>query len=297
MISHIGDIDGMGSPIIASLIYPKLDIILSHVGKDYIDEWIKYIEDNINKYEKIFICDLPLTMEQASILNTMKDKIFHFDHHISNIESTRYSFSTVLVELNDHKTCGTELFYDNQKSIFPILNNYALSMFVELIRSYDTWDWQTDGTTIANDLTTLFEIIGPHRFIKKYVDFFNSNPTEFTFSKEDLLLIELKNEEKNEELNKCHKTLKVRKIDKYNVGMVVCERYQSIIGNRICTYNDNIDYIMLLDLKAKKCSLRTVKDVDVSEIAKSYGGGGHVKAASFAMTNDVYNKMLDYLKE
>lgn len=58
--------------------------------------------------------------------------------------------------------------------------------------------------------------------------------------------------------------------------------YQSEIGNAIAQSNtDNIGLVYYIDGQSMRCSLRSIGDVDVSEIAKRFGGGGHKNAAGF----------------
>ena len=59
-------------------------------------------------------------------------------------------------------------------------------------------------------------------------------------------------------------------------------------------------FIYQLDENKFKVSLRSKKYVDVSEIAVSFGGGGHVRAAGFDIETNLENAIttvLDKIKE
>ena len=72
----------------------------------------------------------------------------------------------------------------------------------------------------------------------------------------------------------------------YNICIVNCSsELTSDLGN-IISSNDNVDFAVLWKYNHPKeeyyISLRTNNKVDVSIIAKEYGGGGHKNAAGFA---------------
>lgn len=61
--------------------------------------------------------------------------------------------------------------------------------------------------------------------------------------------------------------------------------YPSEIGNFLAKLSQTYTLVWYMDDTGKvKCSLRSVPDFDVSEIAKSFGGGGHKNAAGFTCT-------------
>ena len=79
-----------------------------------------------------------------------------------------------------------------------------------------------------------------------------------------------------------------RKLDEKDVLVVNASHWMSEIGNRLAPdcdvamiwYYDHADRLI-------KVSLRSFHDtVDVSEVAKKFGGGGHKKAAGFTLPGD-----------
>ena len=67
----------------------------------------------------------------------------------------------------------------------------------------------------------------------------------------------------------------------YVYGVVFADRYISELGNRLSEMHPELDYIAMIDIGGGTVSYRTVKDdIDLGgEIAHSFGGGGHRKAA------------------
>jgi oligoribonuclease NrnB/cAMP/cGMP phosphodiesterase (DHH superfamily) len=71
------------------------------------------------------------------------------------------------------------------------------------------------------------------------------------------------------------------------IAIVNCPYYLvSDVGNQLCE-REHIDYAMMFSIDLKEglvnYSLRSVGNVDVSGIAKCYGGGGHKNAAGFTL--------------
>ena len=80
----------------------------------------------------------------------------------------------------------------------------------------------------------------------------------------------------------------LRICDGKKVYIVNSSHWMSEIGSRLST---DCDYAVIWyydhDRQEYRVSLRSFhEDVDVSEIAKKYGGGGHKKAAGFSLTRE-----------
>ena len=81
-----------------------------------------------------------------------------------------------------------------------------------------------------------------------------------------------------------------RKLDGMDVLVVNASHWMSEIGSRL---SPDCDFAMIWyydhDDRMVKVSLRAFHDhIDVSEIAKKYGGGGHKKAAGFTLPGDAH---------
>ena len=84
-------------------------------------------------------------------------------------------------------------------------------------------------------------------------------------------------------------------IKDYVVGVVFAEQYISELGNKLCEYNNDVDLIAIIN-PSKSISYRTIKpDVDVSQIAEIFGGGGHIKASGSNITDKQRKNILKIL--
>ena len=68
IITHISDIDGMGSAILGNLIFPKLDILLC--GTDEVTNALEMMIEKEQNYKEIYMCDL--SFQKAFIDNIEK---------------------------------------------------------------------------------------------------------------------------------------------------------------------------------------------------------------------------------
>ena len=63
-------------------------------------------------------------------------------------------------------------------------------------------------------------------------------------------------------------------------GFVYADRYFSEMGNRLAELHPEYDFIAMIDVGGGMVSYRTVKDdINLGELAKQFGGGGHPKSA------------------
>lgn len=294
MISHISDIDGMGSVILSKLI-ANMDICLLAVEE--VRETLTNLL-NSNSYKEIYMCDLSIPDDMADIINGNLP-IKHFDHHPTNTYVNKYEWSTVIPMINGFKPSGTSLFYDYliHNSDDEIIHSEKVKKFVEAVRSYDTWDFVNTGNMMGKYLTMIFSMYGPLKFIDT---FYNRLLKEDDFDLNELekSLVEIKKEEMETYVNDCDKNLIKTKFLGYNVGITISESFRSEVGNRLSSkYKDELDFILIVDFHRRSYSTRTVNDINLGQICKSLGGGGHEKAAGFPMNKENNEIIFGIIKE
>ena len=173
VISHIEDIDGMGSIILANIFWDKqVDYVACTIPEVAI-----ILKEVWQNYEEIYICDLPLDNEAISLIDNnvkIQEKIKHFDHHASELDNAKkYSFINEVVNLNNKQTSGTELFYNYLLSLDANnkINQDYFKEFVEATRSADVWDLESSLIDLGRSLGTLHSILGP----EAYISIFSNN--------------------------------------------------------------------------------------------------------------------------
>lgn len=292
MISHISDIDGMGSVILSKLVN-NMDVLL--ISVDEVRETLNSLINN-NKYEEIFMCDLSIPDDLADVIN---EKLFikHFDHHPTNTYASKYAWSTIVPIKAGFKPSGTSLYYDYlvKTSNLDIIKSEKVKIFVEAIRSYDTWDFINTGNLMGKHLTMIFSMIGPLKFIDRFYDRLINN-NEFKLNDLERELIEIKQSENDNYIDECDKNLIITNFLNYKVGISISESCRSELGNTLSNRHKDLDFILIVDFHRKSFSTRTTNDVNLGEICKQLGGGGHAKAAGFPMNQENINMVLELIK-
>lgn len=216
-----------------------------------------------------------------------------FDHHQTALGLNKYDWCNVLIEATDGsglKTCGTELFGVYLLSSKGLVNRYHwdtinnILQFIGIVRDYDTWRWTTMGRDgiVSKNVNDLLDIYGREQFInvmfariRMHNSFPSITPDEF------LLLGQRKEEIDRYVIQKKEQLIRARDIYGHLYGYVFAERFFSELGNRLCQMTPELDYVIMIDICNGKVSYRTTRnDLNLgTEIAHSYGGGGHAKAA------------------
>lgn len=282
IISHIADPDGVTPIILSKLVFEEIDYILSE-NKDVNDN----VKNNLDKYDFIYVVDLNISEELADFIEAnYKEKIMILDHHLSCNNMNKYSF----IEVNaEGKESGTSLYYKYLLNNYNnnLLNRESTKMLVEHVRTMDIYDFSKTSKEEAEKLEMIFKIYGKDRFIDKFYNVI-INDLEL-YSKEDLNLVELEKERIKRYIEE--KEFIEISLDNKRVGVVFAERYISELGNYLINKYDYLDYIVLINMD-KKISYRGNGKVDLSVIAKKFGGGGHVNAAGNCLPFGLKEKVI-----
>lgn len=92
------------------------------------------------------------------------------------------------------------------------------------------------------------------------------------------------------------KTIKIQDIHEHKAGIVFAEQYVYELGHKLLDLNYEIDIVVMIDLSKRKISFRSrAGEVDVSEIAKHYNGGGHTSAAGCEISLETSKEILNII--
>lgn len=293
MISHMADIDGMGSVILADKFYDnQVDYILAEI-KDLAEIFDTF---DFSNYEIVYLCDLPLIPSAMDVLDKHEEiitKLKHFDHHPSYGEVVP-NYVNAHVTLNGRKTCGTELFYNYLLSLSTKLDNPFFHVFVEATREQDTWNFLEEAHN-AKMLACVYGIIGPEAYIE-LIDSLNELE-EFKLPKLFSDLYEADLVRQKHYIDFVNKNLLVTTYKQYKMGVTIAEQYRSLLGDEICKMRPDLDFLMILNYSRNSVSLRCIKDdIDLNEIGAEFhhDGGGHKKAAGFDIDEESIPKIQEY---
>lgn len=285
------DLDGVGCGIIAKLAF-RGNVDIRYNSLMGLDFQVSRFLEKPSKEDLVFITDLSVNGKNEKGLAEFVEKggkVKLLDHHKTALHFNDYSWAEVQVEYNDGRlTSATSLFYEHLKNEEMITPTDTIEHFVELVRQYDTWEWDKNNNLEAKHLNDLFFMLSIDDFEERMVERLQkAEPFRFNDFEEKILALE-------EDKIKRYVSRKKRElvqtfIGDSCVGVVHAESYHSELGNELGKDNPHLDYIANVSVGRKRISLRTIHDhIDVSEVAKEYGGGGHAKASGCLLTTGAY---------
>lgn len=282
------DLDGVGCAILAKLAFgDNVDITYCNTPNDL----LKKMKSIDVAFENTFITDLSLPeLKENESYHADANLFMLFDHHKTAEWMNKFDFANVHVEYKNKLTCGTELFY-NYLVKHSLIS--AKPYFVEQIRLYDTWDWTKTNTNTPKYLNDLLYIMGISEFVDMYVDRLKRHDVSALtiFNGDDLKMLAYEQKQIDNYLNKkCASATEII-FANHKCMLSFADRYQSVLGNKLCNIKDYINMSVMVNIDDGTVSLRSIGDIDVGEIAKQYGGGGHKNAAGFKLTYDKRGSM------
>lgn len=307
------DLDGVGCNIVLSQFY---DVDCTYHAPGTLDN---VIADYIASFDLRHPYDVPdilmisdLSVSDSNLASELFEKfgvdfgvrVEILDHHTSALWLNRLG-GHVCTELNGRSTCGTELVYEfckqSDEFSFPAEIQECIERFVEVVRLWDTWDWTLkttckDDKYLAEGFDQLSKYLQPNDFMKLMS--FNLCAGELLDEKTQQLmntLLEIKHREIKSKLS----VIQDVEFCGYRTGIVFSDKYESDIGNELCKKGYEVG--MIIDLYDNTVSLRSIdENVDVSNIAVMYNGGGHAHAAGFPLnygqgSEGVIDAVVDHL--
>lgn len=303
IFSHT-DLDGFAGPgllqTVADTMFPDTTFDVSNIKAGTIDEKFASWLDNEAKQDSftdVYIMDM--TPDADYTFKLLDDQFANhwlvFDHHESE-ESIRNKYAENCIAATDQNVLpsAASLVWDWLKQQ-PHFNNLPeeqrkeLGYVVELVRAYDTWDWQNDPDMAdserrdADNLDQLFWF-----YPKQHSAEFVANLMDLgwtSYSHQQALLIRTLNERREHYIKSHLKDLLTTTVEGHQFGVVYASSYVSEIGHRILNSSPDLDGAMIIG--PTSVSLRADGKVDVAKLAEKYfNGGGHANAAGGRLTNN-----------
>ena len=290
------DLDGISCEILGRIAFGE-DIDVIRCGYGNIDDKVEEFINSDEEYDKLFITEISVKKELADALNNVSDKVILLDHHKTALWLNEYPFALVQVEDESvGKMCGAYLFYEYLKKNHEEFNDtLALKLFVKYVRMYDTWEWKEKyDNIIPKRLNDLMYMDGPNEFIDKMIYRLGNNLA--IFDDTDLMKLQIEQTYINSYIAQKNETLMINDdlFPGYTVGITFADKYISELGNKLCELHPELDFVVLINMSTLTVSYRTVKDdLDLSDIAKGFGGGGHPKASGSRFDASIVNDMLN----
>jgi oligoribonuclease NrnB/cAMP/cGMP phosphodiesterase (DHH superfamily) len=275
IVFHYPCQDGLSSAYVAMLAHiqnelpqPELYPIAHGVSLD------------INRFEgkKVLFCDYSPKLDILNQIENIAKSIVVLDHHVT----ARDDLVTKPYAIFDMGRSGVGITWDY---FFP---GVPFPLFLSMIQDRDLWRWLIPGSkNFCSGFCTVCSTIDTYDFVQlfKIFDELYTNPDKIEYYIGIGGLIQ--NSTMQKVISIAENALK--KIGSYQgkrVCVVTCtSEFTSELGNVISS-DPNVDFAVLWRhdnvLDQYHVSLRSCDKANVSEIAKSFGGGGHPNAAGFS---------------
>lgn len=280
LITHT-DLDGVSPIILLGLTNESFDYKCVDI-KDLTNLMEELKTTDLSLYDEMYFIDLSLTEEMYGVLLSLNKPIKVFDHHETHLFANKYEFATVKVDLNNRKTCGTELFYEYLKEKYPELNKDNIKTYVEYVRELDTFAFTSD---IPKQIDMIKESMDRYDFIKSMIRRLKKDKP-FNFTTFEKRYIKLRTEELDRYIKKKEKGMQKVLINGFRCGVIFAETNKSFIGDYISQKYDDIDLVILIDASSR-ISYRTNKEnINVADFASNFGGGGQKCASGSKFDNE-----------
>ncbi len=299
LLTHT-DMDGAGPAILLRSIFEHVDVF--HCSNGEMSKMIRNMAtdpETVKKYDFMIITDISCSEEDAEIINRFKTvDLVLLDHHPTATGLNRFpwayiqpmlkegSFRDAILYGTDRKSVhssGTSLMYDYLEycGLADQIPNRELAKYlVFLIAGYDTWDWNDvfKKDMRFRDLQTVFAQYGISEFEDAFTKKLSDPGIKDLFDDTDMLLLRIAEKKKKYFLEE----VVAHRISTGNVKLG--EKYYSFT---YCSVSENMadvfEYMRAnydVDLHivdyGTGISIRTNRsDINVGEIAKRAGGGGH----------------------
>lgn len=297
------DLDGVGCAILSKLAFGD-EVDIEYCGYDDIDArvWEFISMDTVDEFDSVYITDISIKNEDTiKVINeSLASKFRLFDHHKTAEHLNKYDWCNVTIKRNGIKTCGVDLFYEWLMACGHIHDSKAMRKFVGAVTAYDTWAWKDAvvpawGKTVK-EFNDLLYILGRDNFIDRCLTRLRGYKYTTDFSKMERELLDRRQAEIDAYIDKKEKEFNVVCLGDKKGMVVFADIFISELGNTLCERHPIYDFIAIIDLDAGKVSYRTtIENMDVSEIAKVYGGGGHKASAGHTFDAALQEEIIRYI--
>lgn len=294
LLSH-NDLDGVGCGILAKLAFGN-EVKVRYNSVSGLDREVEWFLENDDKDTFLFITDLSVGEDNEKRLDTFFQaggKVQMLDHHKTALHFNEYEWAHVVVEDDEGKlTSATSLLYEYLVTHQFLEPSDAVAEFVELVRQYDTWEWEKNDNQHAQRLNALFFLIPIEEFEEKMISRLQADE-HFHFDEFEKKILDMEENKIERYIRRKRRELVQTQTGDHFAGVVYAESYHSELGNELGKEYPHLDYIAILNMGGKRVGFRTIHDhVDVSAVAGQFGGGGHAKASGCSLTSEAYQQFV-----
>ena len=275
------DLDGVGCAIVARLAFPD-DLVVRYCSYKTINSEINCFLDQLQVPVKIIISDISVNEETAKRLDGYD--VAMYDHHPITVLRPWMTVD------NSGEECGTSLL---AKALLPDASA-AITSFVDSIRQFDTWKYKKGTDSFPERLDALHVLLG-HRGFEAMVLQSLADDELFSIPHFFDMAVTHYFEERERYFEKKEKNMVTTDFNGYKTAVVFAERDISLMAEYVFQKHPNMDIVAVCYLPTG-VSFRTRRDdINLTEICRQRGGGGHQKAAAFYLKRDTVGRAVDVI--
>lgn len=317
------DMDGAGCRIIYTLAHQHQkfgeEYFFLNCSNNSVDDDVINMMSSGNidpKITHVIFGDISASVPVLQKLSDAGYNVDIFDHHRTNFGAQQVFPNAQIIPENalGVMQSGTSIMYQHYSQIAEDHpsdprgtyfskkgNQKILSIFVDTVRSYDTYEWKTTNNILAKQLQTLFFLLGMERFCNRYIEAITNSSGEdlITQADMDFVLAKIESEQKTIDNFTPDDVFQID-VRGYNCALVLTTKGASIseLAYQFLTKYPEFDMMIGFSLVNNgKFEMRTVRDdIDLGGIiAAPIGGGGHPKAAGAPLPLDTSNMLIDMI--
>lgn len=308
LLTHT-DLDGSGPAVILRTLLDDVTVVHCDNGTMSSDIRNAVVDNSVSgNFDKIFVCDISCNPDDAHVINGVlknsNQQLVLLDHHATAIHLNEFDWAYVgegmiedsfrnklypdSIPESERHSSATALMYD-YLDYNNALGRYKMTLkdFTYKVSAYDTWDWQASMLNDKGcyDLNKIRNCYGMRIFEDEAVNKLRNGDINLIGESEKLML-RIENEKVQDHLKKVSKDIIVCDMDldgkNYPAAICLSDKYlPDTFEYMKKTYPEVKIYAAICD---HSISMRAKDpEVDLSEIAKSRGGGGHPGAAGITI--------------
>lgn len=283
LITHKDCCDGAGCACVFCVFGGKKENVRYVPAGNGVKDFVEKNIGTLHKYDHIVLTDISTDDETADLLEKNFDCVL-LDHHKTALHLNKRDWCNV-----DMTECGTALFFDYCIQNYSIdnINIHNLYNFVSQVNDRDMW---INKIPQAEFLAMYHYFFGTDKFVDR---FFKNQYESFTEFEMDFLTTLLDKKQQYIK-NVCDKS-KIVNINGVNVGYTFHSEHYSDTLNAILI-EKQCDLAIAFKMDSGNVSLRSTDNLDCSEIAKIFGGGGHKKASSFMLDKNIEKDIIEWFE-
>ena len=318
LLTH-DDADGAGAEIVLRCMFPEKNIEVVHLNNGVMSERIREALTDAaiaERFNKVIACDISCNGTDAKYINGLPDisnRFILLDHHLTSQYINKYSwgasFSNMLEDSfldnyysNGHSS-GTSLILDYMYycgiNFLPDASCITAENICLWISAYDTWDWKTcfEGNYKFKDENLLFAAYGNNLYVRRRLSKIGL-PAIYYGSDTDRIMLKAEKAKRKEHIESIKDQIKFGTMDTvlengrikiYDIAYIDDSKYVFDVLDYMRDTYPKLDLFIVN--YGSGVSIRSDKeDVNVAEIVKPFGGGGHKGAGGFKFEKrDIYN--------